>query len=186
MKKLVMRNLRWFGSVFVLAVLAFVFLFPMFAWADDGSGSAAVPTTALEDFHTQVMAILVPVFVTLIGGLATWIGLLIKKKFHLAVSDQTMEQWNALARAAALRGAEWARAKSKEFVEGKKLPGGEVMDVAAKWAIQMAAQQGLPALGAEKLTGLIESELFKLRLETTPMPAAPDVRLINATTLPKV
>ena len=157
MKTFKKRKLLWFPSL----AFALVLFVPTIAWAQ----ATAPQPTALEEFHAQVMNILIPVFVTLIGSLATWLLLKIKAKLHLDVSDKTMTQWTDLARAAALRGGEWARQKSKGLVEGKKLPGGEVMDVAAKWAIQMAEHQKLPEMAREKLEGLIESELFKLRRE---------------------
>lgn len=179
MKNSVMRSSWFVGSLSFLLVMVLVLLglmtHPVFADSAAGSGSAAVvpPTTALEDLHTQLMAVLVPAFVLVVTALATWIGLKIKAKLHLDVSEKTMEQWNNLARAAALRGAEWARTKTKAIVDGKKLPGGEVMDVAAKWAIQMAEHQGLPALASEKLQGLIESQLFQLRREEAVTPTDP-------------
>lgn len=152
------RRLLWLPSL----ALAFIMLLPSVALAQDATKPAP---TAIEEFTSQLMNILIPVFVTFIGSLATWLLMKLQKKFKLQLSDQTQKQWADLARSAALRGAEWARKKSKDLTEGKKLPGGEVMDVAAKWAIQMAEHQKLPELAREKLEGLIEAELFKLRRE---------------------
>lgn len=121
--------------------------------------------TGIERLSDQLLAVLLPVFVTFIGGLALLLLNKLKKKFGLDVSDKTTEQWAALARSAAQRGAEWARKKAKEELAGKKVPGPEVLDVAVNWATEMAVWQGLPELARSKLEGLIEAELFKLRQE---------------------
>lgn len=164
MTKLVTRNLQLSGSLLFFLIIAMITMMPGVAFADDAvpAGPAEAPT-ALHNFYNQVMDILIPVFVSFVGALGVWILTKIKAKFHLEVSDKTMTQWKDLAQSAAYRGAEWARAKGKTLVEGKKIPGGDVMDVAANWAMQMAEQQKLPAMAREKLIGLIESELFKIR-----------------------
>jgi len=175
---------RLLGSLLVLCCLAGA---PAPAVADDG-GVAAVtepaapapiavttppatvaPTpaakTGLQNLSDQLLAVLIPVFATFIAGL---VGLLLnkaKQKLHLDVSDKTTEQWKSLARQAALRGAEWARKKAKELTDDKKVPGPEVLDVAVNWATDMAVSQGLPELARGRLEGLIEAELFKLRVE---------------------
>lgn len=175
MKKFKKAASRWLGSLIVLALL----FLPSVAFAAD-----AAPQTALQTFTDQVMAILIPAFVTLIGLFATWILMKVKAKLHIDVGVKTQEAWAQLARDAALRGAEWARKKAKDVVGDRKIPGGEVMEVAANWALQMAEQQGLPTLAREKLVGLIESELFKLRREDAVSslgepPAGPPVPVAN-------
>ena len=89
----------------------------------------------------------------------------VQQKLHIDVGEKTAAAWGELARKAALRGGEWARKKSKDLTDGKKLPGGEVMEVAAGWAVEMAKQQKLPMMAREKLEGLIEAHLFELRSE---------------------
>jgi len=121
--------------------------------------------TALQNLTDQVMAILIPAFLSAITLMIAWVLFKLKEKLHIDVSKKTQEAWTELARNAALRGAEWARAKTKELVKDAKLPGGATMEVAVNWALQMAEQQGLPTLAREKLIGLIESELYKLRRE---------------------
>ena len=162
LKKTGVLSRLWLGSLGLIAIL----LMPLMALAGDpaATGIATSPAqTGLESFSAQVMAILVPVFVTFIGALATLLLNKAKAKLHLDVSDKTAEQWQNLAKAAALRGAEWARKKAKELTDGKKVPGPDVLDVAVLWATDMAVAQGLPELARNKLEGLIESELFKLR-----------------------
>jgi heme/copper-type cytochrome/quinol oxidase subunit 2 len=147
------------ASLFVLVLVLFL---PMAAFAQGTDQSTPAPT-ALQNLMTQILAIVVPILVTVVGAVAAWIGLKIKQKLHLDISDKTMQAWSDLAQRAALRAAEWARNKSKDLTDGKKLPGGEVMEVAVNWAIQIAEQQKLPDMAREKLVGLIEAELFKLR-----------------------
>jgi len=119
--------------------------------------------TGLEALRDQLLAILIPTFVLFVGALATAALSKFKKKLGLDVSEKVAVQWQALAQSAALRGAEWARKKTKELTDGKKVPGPEVLDVAVNWATDMAVHQGLPELARGKLEGLIEAELFKLR-----------------------
>lgn len=153
---------RLFGACLLMATriaaVLFVLLIPAIAFADDGQ-------TALSNLSAEIMNVLVPVFVAFIGGLATWLLHKVQKKFHIDVGEKTAEAWERLARKAALRGGEWARKKAKALTDGKKIPGNEVMEVAANWAIEMAKQQKLPALAREKLEGLIEAQLFDLRRE---------------------
>ena len=133
------------------------------------AATAAAPVvdgpTALERFSEQVMSILVPAFgalvTALVGMFLTWA----RKRFKLQLSDQQIESWANVARRAALRGAEWARKKSKGMARGKKIPGPQVLEVAANWALDMGQTFGLPELGREKLEALIEAELFSLRHE---------------------
>ena len=145
------KNVLW-GS-YVAFVALCVLTFPSIAYAD----------TAISSVTSEVMSILIPVFVALIGALATWILAKVQQKLHIDVGQKTADAWADLARKAALRGGEWARKKSKDLTDGKKLPGGEVMEVAANWAIEMAKAQKLPELARAKLEGLIEAHLFELR-----------------------
>jgi len=146
------KNVLWASAVAVCILLV-----PSVALAD----------TAIASATSEIMNILVPVFVALIGALATWILRKVQQKLHIDVGEKTAAAWGELARKAALRGGEWARKKSKDLTDGKKLPGGEVMEVAAGWAVEMAKQQKLPAMAREKLEGLIEAHLFELRTEET-------------------
>lgn len=142
-------NPGMFGQLIILSIL----LMPSLAFAD----------TAIHSATAEIMNIMVPVFVALIGALATWILAKVKQKFHLDVSEKTTHAWNALASQAAARAGEWARKKALAAGDGKKIPGGEVMDVAANWAIEMAKQQKLPEMARAKLEGLIEAQLFRTR-----------------------
>lgn len=177
-KKKLLSLLSW-------AVILCWLLLPAIVFAQPETAPPAPKQTSLEVLHDQMMSILVPVFVALIGGFATWALAKIKTRFHLDVSDKTMQQWKELAQSAAYRGAEWAREKSKGLVDGKKVPGGDVMEVAANWALQMAEHQKLPAMAREKLVGLIESELFKIRqaeavtIATLPKPVEPSVPVVD-------
>ena len=158
MKKTISR-LALTSLVCLIAILAF----PVLAFAQ-AVGEVAKPT-ALDNLSAEIMNVLVPVFVAFIGAFATWLLAKVTKKFHIEVGDKTTAAWAELARTAALRGAEWARKKTKALAEGKKLPGGEIMEVSANWAIEMAKSRGLPALAREKLESLIEAHLFQLRQE---------------------
>lgn len=158
------KNALWASYVAFVALC--VLTVPSVAYAD----------TAISSATTEILNILIPVFVTLIGALATWILRKVQQKLHIDVGEKTAAAWAELARKAALRGGEWARKKSKELTDGKKVPGGEVMEVAAAWAVEMAKQQKLPEMARNKLEGLIEAHLFELReaeaaVATTP-PAA--------------
>ena len=144
----------WLASL----VVGIIMLTPAVAFAD----------TALSSVTTEVLNILLPIFVALIGALATWILNKVQQKLHLDVGQKTAEAWADLARRAAMRGGEYARKHAKAAVDGKKLPGGEVMEVAATWAIEMAKQQKLPEMARDKLEGLIEAHLFELRPHLEP------------------
>lgn len=166
MKFATRKVLSFLVSSLVAAVpviaFALVFALPALAFAADGQ-------TALQNLTDQIMAVLAPVLVTAVGLVATAILMKLKAKLHLDIADKTMESWSALAGNAAMRAAEWARQKAKTLEGDKKLPGGDVMEVAVNWALQMAEQQKLPQLAREKLVGLIEAELFKLRLAYSSM-----------------
>jgi len=127
---------------------------------------AGEPPTALAKLTTEVMNILIPAFLTLIGLLVAWVLNWVRKKFHLNVSDAQIDAWSKLAEKAANRGAEWARAKAKAATDGKKIPGPEVLEVAVDWAIEMGRVFKLPEMGREKLIGLIEGHLFTEREES--------------------
>ena len=155
-----MTSLQRKGKSLSYLAAASILLIPALAFAQE----VAEPTS-IERFTTELMNVLVPVFVAFIGGLATWTLNLFRKKTGIAVADEHIIAWSALARKAALRGAEWSRKKAKESAEGKKVPGPEVLEVAANFAIDMALQAKLPAMGRERLEALIEAELFDLRRE---------------------
>ncbi len=152
-------------------ITAFLFLLVVFL---PGLVLAADPAqqTALQNLSDQIMAILLPVVVAAVGLFATWLLAKIKSKFHIDVADSTAAAWSKLAQDSAMRAGEWALQKTKTLEDGKTLPGGDVMEVALNWAIQMAEQMKLPEMAREKLVGLIEAELFKLRLSSAP-PVAP-------------
>lgn len=129
--------------------------------------------TALSKLSSEVLNILVPVFLLLIGLLVTWILNWVRKKFKLDVTDQQIASWVSLADKAANRGAEWARNKAIELTEGKTVPGPEVLEVAVNWAIEMGIAFNLPEMGREKLIGLIESNLYARREDPHhPLPLA--------------
>lgn len=140
-----------------LLLSASILLIPGVAWAQTEA------PTALERLSTEVMNVLVPVFVALVGGLATWLLKKLKEKTGIEVSDAAAASWFKLAHKAALRGGEYARNKAKELTEGEKVPGPEVLELATNWAIDMGKSLKLPEMGREKLEGLIEAELFELR-----------------------
>jgi hypothetical protein len=130
---------------------------------------AATPTvpapekTSLSKFSDALMDMLIPAFSTLILGLFSLLLLWGKKKLKLDVSDKGLASWTEVAKLAVDRGAEWSRNKVKKLVEGQKVPGPEVLDVAVNWATDLGVSMGLPAIGRAKLEGLIESELSKRR-----------------------
>lgn len=174
-----LRGLRALaGNVAAVACLLVFGL--VFLW----SPPAFAAETALGRLSDEVFTILTPIFVAAIGALAVWALALLKKKLGIGVSDATAASWANLARKAALRGAEYARAKAKGLTDGKKVPGPEVLEVSANWAIDVAKSAGLPEMARKSLEGLIESELFKLRLENTPAVADPYVT--SSTDKPKV
>lgn len=119
--------------------------------------------TGLQKLSAEVMAIVVPILGTLITGLVGVLLMWLRKKFKLQVSDQSIDSWSKLAGKAANRGAEWARNKAKEYMDGRKVPGPEVLDVAVDWAVETGRTLGLPDIGREKLVGLIEAHLFEGR-----------------------
>lgn len=142
-----------------LVFLVSVLLIPSIAFAQE------VAPTSVERFTTELMNVLVPVFVLFIGSLATWLLNIFRKKTGIEVSDAQLTAWSALARKAALRGAEYARQKAKTLTQGQKVPGPDVLEVAANFAIEMGLQAKLPAIGRARLEALIEAELFGLRRE---------------------
>jgi hypothetical protein len=129
--------------------------------------NAPAPTlaeeTALSKLSTEIMNVLIPVFSTLMLGLATLVLNWVRKKFKLQVSDQSIHQWSLIAQKAADRGGEWARNKAKDLTDDKKVPGPEVLEVAVDWAVMAGKQYGLPDMGREKLIGLIEGRLHMNR-----------------------
>lgn len=130
------------------------------------AAAAAEPAaqTSLDKLSSEIMNILTPIFVTLIGGLAVAFLAWVRKKLKLDVSNQQIYQWSEVAELAAGRGAEWVRNKSKDLTEGKKIPGPEVLEVAVNWGLDYGIAHGLPDIGREKLGGLIESKLHMKRL----------------------
>jgi len=142
------------------SVVTFILLYPAIALAQ----GTAEPT-ALDRLSTEVLNVLIPVFVAFIGGLATWLLSKMQKKLGIEIGDKAHDAWSSLARKGALRAAEWARNKAKDLAEGKKIPGPEILEVGANWAIDMGKAYKLPEIGRAKLEGLIEAELFQLRRE---------------------
>jgi hypothetical protein len=123
----------------------------------------ATAPTALSNLSAELMNILIPVFVSLIGALAAFLLNWVRKKFKLNVSDHQIAAWAGIAEKAANRGGEWARNKAKEATEDKKVPGPEVLEIATNWAVEMGVHFNLPEMGREKLIGLIESHLHAKR-----------------------
>jgi hypothetical protein len=119
--------------------------------------------TGLHNLSTALMDILIPVFVTLIGGLCAMLLAWVRKKLKLDVSDTQIRQWSDYAEIGAARAGEWARNNGKELSDGEKIPGPDVMDVAVNFAVELARENNLPEMGRDKLEGLIESKLFKGR-----------------------
>ena len=128
---------------------------------------ADLSSTGLSNLSSSIMDILVPVFVTLIGGLSAILLAWVRKKLKLDVSDKQIRQWSDYAEIGAARAGEWARNKAKGLAEGEKIPGPDVMDVAVNFAVELARENKLPEMGREKLEGLIESKLFKGRAPAT-------------------
>lgn len=160
------------GRLALLLVLAIVCVASLFLPGIALASDEPVKT-GLQAFTDQVLAVLAPIFVAFIGSLATYLLYLFQKKTGIQVSDATRQQWEQIARKAALRGAEWARKKAKESTDGKKVPGPEVLDQAVLWATQLAQTMKLPELARDELVGLIEAKLFELRLENDMMAPAP-------------
>ena len=132
--------------------------------ASNAPEPALAEETALSKLSSEIMNILIPVFATLMLGLATLVLNWVRKKFKLQVSDQAIYQWSLIAKKAADRGGEWARNKAKELTDDKKVPGPEVLEVAVDWAVMAGRQYGLPEMGREKLIGLIEGQLHMDRI----------------------
>lgn len=127
--------------------------------ASNAPEPALAEETALSKLSAEIMNILIPVFSTLMLGLATLVLNWVRKKFKLDVSDKAIYQWSLIAKKAADRGGEWARNKAKDLTDGEKVPGPEVLEVAVDWAVMAGKQYGLPEMGREKLIGLIEGQL---------------------------
>jgi hypothetical protein len=134
--------------------------------AAEPAAIAPAPTatqTSLDKLSSEIMNILIPVFSALMLGLATLLLNWLRKKFKLDVSDKQIASWSTVAQMAADRGGEWARNKMKSLAENETLPGPDVMEVAANWAIDYGIAHGLPEMGRERLEGLIESKLHVKR-----------------------
>lgn len=131
--------------------------------AETDKSSDPTKQSALSKLADDLMAILIPAFLALVGMLVTFILNWVRKKFKLNVSDAQIASWAALAERAANRGAEWARNKARDMTDGKKVPGPEILEVAVDWAVEMGRSLKLPEMGREKLVGLIESHLAARR-----------------------
>lgn len=119
--------------------------------------------TSIAKLSTEIMNILIPVFVTLIGALATMLLNWVRRKAKLEVSDKQISHWSTYAEVGAARAGEWARNKAMTMTEDKTVPGPEIMEVAVNFALDMGIEHGLPVMGREKLEGLIESHLHRKR-----------------------
>jgi hypothetical protein len=151
-------------------------LYPALAFAQE----EPPPPTALERLSDELLNILIPAAVLLVGGLVTWVLRTFSKKLGIEVSEANVTAWSDLARRGALRAAEWARKEVKEKVKGTKIPGPQMLEVAANWAIDMGKQMKLPEIGRARLEGLIESELFNLRREDS------TTEVLTATVPPRI
>jgi hypothetical protein len=158
------RLLSFFAiaAIMILAMFITLIVMPAMAFADDGASG-----TSISRVTTDVLNVLLPIFVAFIGGLATWGAKKVLDKLHITLADSVMDQWSALAEKAAMFGAEYARKKAKELTDGKKVPGPEVLEAAASWAVSMGESMKLPDMAGDALKGLIESHLFKLRMDQT-------------------
>lgn len=169
-----------------LLVLVVMFLLPVLALAQDADvvadagllvqdagvlAQAAVAAAAegtvatvspLRQLMDQLLAVLTPFVVAVVGLMTTWVLKKLRDRLHLQVSDAQMTSWTQLAEQAALRGAEYARKVTRG--ESRKPTGDEVLGVAVEWAADMALKSGLPAMSPERLKGLIESQLYRMRL----------------------
>lgn len=115
--------------------------------------------TSLDKLSSEILNVLIPIFVLLAGAIATAALNWIRKRFKLDVSDKQISQWSLVAEMGASRGGEWARNKAKDLTEGETVPGPEILEVAVNWALDYGVAHGLPEMGREKLEGLIESKL---------------------------
>ena len=144
------------------------------AVAEPKDKTDAVPVaggTALSGLSSELMNILLPSLVTLIGLLCAWVLNKMKTKLGLNVSDMQIDAWSKLAEKGANRGAEWARNKAKTLTEGKKLPGPEVLEVGVNWALEAGKAAKLPAMGRNVLEGWIEGHLHTKRVDpANPLP----------------
>jgi len=120
--------------------------------------------TSLDKLSSELLNILVPTFVLLIGALATALLNWTRKRFKLDVSDRQIYHWSTIAEMAGDRAAEWARNKAKDLTEGETVPGPELLEVAANWGIDYGIAQGLPEIGRRKFEGLVESQLHVKRI----------------------
>lgn len=146
-------------------ILLCVFLMPAFALAAGDVVTPGPAVTGLQSLEQAVMAILVPVVVAAASSLGLWIMNKLRQKLHLQVSDAQISQWNAILQHAVLRGAEYARNEADKLVEGKKVPGGQVMDAAVAFAVAAAESAGLPEKARSEIEGWIEGHLNATRRE---------------------
>lgn len=121
--------------------------------------------TSLDKLSSEILNILIPAFVTLIGGLFALLLSWIRKKLQLDVSNKQIYQWSMVAEMAADRAGEWTRNKTKDLTEGKTIPGPEILEVGANWGLEYGKAHGLVDIGREKLEGLIESKLQARRID---------------------
>ena len=120
--------------------------------------------TSLDRLSSEILNVLIPTFVLLIGVLATAFLNWIRRKTKIDVSLKQIVSWGIVAELAAARGSEWVRNKTKDMTEGKTIPGPEILEVATNWAIDFGVANHLPEVGRAKLEGLIESKLQAKRL----------------------
>ena len=129
---------------------------------------AAAPSatrTSLDKLSSEILNIIIPTLVAIIGALATMLLGWINKKAKLDVSDKQISQWSMVAELAAGRAGEWGRNKLKTLTEGQTIPGPEILEVGVNWTIDYGVAHGLPGMGRKKLEGLIESKLHSRRIE---------------------
>lgn len=131
--------------------------------ASEPTAATSQTKTALDNLSSELLNILIPAFVALIGAIAASLLNWIRRKFKVNVSNDQIAQWSAIAEKAADRGGEWARNKAKDLTDGKRIPGPEILEVATNWAIEMGQHFNLPEMGREKLMGLIEGHLHSVR-----------------------
>lgn len=115
--------------------------------------------TSLDKLSSEVLNVLIPIFVLLAGAIGTAALNWIRKRLKLDVSDKQIYQWSMVAEMAANRAGEWARNKAKDLTEGKTIPGPDILEVGANWGLEYGKAHGLTDIGREKLEGLIEAHL---------------------------
>lgn len=121
---------------------------------------AVTSRTSLDTLSSEILNILIPLFVTAIGVLATMLLAWVGKKAKIDINEKRMHQWSMIAQMAAGRAGEWARNKAKHLTEDETVPGPDMLEVGVSWGLEYGIAHGLPDIGRKKLEGLLESSLY--------------------------